>query len=49
MYFGKPGTTELPLMDAFLRAALKYVFALQEASAVAMATDMRKQHGGPLF
>jgi benzoylformate decarboxylase len=36
--FGNPGTTELPLMDALLRApALRYVLALQEASAVAMA------------
>jgi hypothetical protein len=36
--FGNPGTTELPLMDALLGApAIKYVLALQEASAVAMA------------
>ena len=36
--FGNPGTTELPLMDALLRApTLRYVLALQEASAVAMA------------
>jgi len=36
--FGNPGTTELPLIDALLGAPdIRYVFALQEASAVAMA------------
>jgi benzoylformate decarboxylase len=36
--FGNPGTTELPLIDALLRTPdLKYVLALQEATAVAMA------------
>lgn len=36
--FGNPGTTELPLMDALQRTPhLKYILALQEASAVAMA------------
>jgi benzoylformate decarboxylase len=36
--FGNPGTTELPLMDALLEVAdIRYILALQEASAVAMA------------
>lgn len=36
--FGNPGTTELPLMDALVGTPdLRYVLALQEASAVAMA------------
>jgi len=36
--FGNPGTTELPLIDALIDApAISYVWALQEASAVAMA------------
>src|SRR5262245_56504259 len=36
--FGNPGTTELPLMDALVETRdIEYVWALQEASAVAMA------------
>ena len=36
--FGNPGTTELPLIDALFDAPdIRYVLALQEASAVAMA------------
>ena len=36
--FGNPGTTELPLIDALVDAPdIRYVLALQEASAVAMA------------
>ena len=36
--FGNPGTTELPLIDALLTTPqIKYILALQEASAVAMA------------
>jgi benzoylformate decarboxylase len=36
--FGNPGTTELPLIDALVDAPdISYVWALQEASAVAMA------------
>ncbi|MGY4295999.1 thiamine pyrophosphate-dependent acetolactate synthase large subunit-like protein [Bradyrhizobium sp. i1.4.4] len=47
--FGNPGTTELPLIDALLRKPdLKYILALQEASAVAMAAmDMPRLLGGP--
>ena len=36
--FGNPGTTELPLMDAFAAGHdIRYVLALQEAAAMAMA------------
>jgi benzoylformate decarboxylase len=36
--FGNPGTTELPLIDALFDAPdIRYILALQEASAVAMA------------
>jgi benzoylformate decarboxylase len=36
--FGNPGTTELPLMDALIDAPdISYIWALQEASVVAMA------------
>jgi benzoylformate decarboxylase len=36
--FGNPGTTELPLMDGLAREpSIRYVLALQEAVAVAMA------------
>jgi benzoylformate decarboxylase len=36
--FGNPGTTELPLIDALIDAPdIRYILALQEASAVAMA------------
>ena len=38
--FGNPGTTELPLLDGLQDyPQLKYVLALQEASAVAMADE----------
>jgi benzoylformate decarboxylase len=41
--FGNPGTTELPLMDALLELPdIRYVLALQEASAVAMADAMHR-------
>ncbi len=44
--FGNPGTTELPLMDALLRnPSLKYILALQEASAVAMADGYAQASG----
>ena len=36
--FGNPGTTELPLMDGLAREPrIRYVLALQEAAAIAMA------------
>jgi len=48
--FGNPGTTELPLMDALLRnPSLKYILALQEASAVAMADGYAQASGKPGF
>ena len=48
--FGNPGTTELPLMDALLGApAIKYVLALQEASAVAMADGYAQAARRPAF
>jgi hypothetical protein len=44
--FGNPGTTELPLMDAFATEnELRYLLGLQEAAVMAMAgvsTDSRK-------
>src|SRR3954463_5527854 len=50
--FGNPGTTELPLVDALAddRAAdLRYVLALQEATAVAMADGYAQATGRPAF
>jgi benzoylformate decarboxylase len=44
--FGNPGTTELPLMDALVdRPDIKYVLALQEASAVGMADGYAQASG----
>ncbi|WP_058910063.1 thiamine pyrophosphate-binding protein [Entomohabitans teleogrylli] len=44
--FGNPGTTELPLIDALLRHEdVKYILALQESSAVAMADGYSKASG----
>ena len=38
--FGNPGTTELPLMDAFATEnEIRYLLGLQEAAVMAMATD----------
>jgi benzoylformate decarboxylase len=48
--FGNPGTTELPLIDALLRHhSVQYVFALQEASAVAMADGYAQATRKPGF
>jgi benzoylformate decarboxylase len=48
--FGNPGTTELPLMDALLGAPdIRYVLALQEASAVAMADGYAQAARRPGF
>ena len=48
--FGNPGTTELPLMDALQRTPhLKYILALQEASAVAMADGYAQAARRPGF
>lgn len=48
--FGNPGTTELSLMDALLRCqGFKYVLALQEATAVAMAEGYARATNRPAF
>lgn len=48
--FGNPGTTELPLTDALAGAGdLRYVLALQEASAAAMADGHAQASGRPAF
>ena len=45
--FGNPGTTELPLMDGLAREpAIRYVLALQEAVAIAMADGYAQASGG---
>jgi benzoylformate decarboxylase len=48
--FGNPGTTELPLIDALLEATdIRYILALQEASAVAMADGYAQAARKPGF
>jgi benzoylformate decarboxylase len=48
--FGNPGTTELPLIDALIDTPnIKYIWALQEASVVAMADGYAKASGKPGF
>jgi benzoylformate decarboxylase len=45
--FGNPGTTELPLMDGLVREPrIRYVLALQEGVAVAMADGYAQASGG---
>lgn len=45
--FGNPGTTELPLMDALaVEPDIRYVLALQEAPAMAMADGYALASGG---
>ena len=47
LMFGNPGTTELPLMDGLARQpAIRYVLALQEAVAIAMADGYAQASGG---
>ena len=44
--FGNPGTTELPLMDGLVREPrIRYVLALQEAVAIAMADGYAQASG----
>lgn len=44
--FGNPGTTELPLMDAFaVERDLRYILALQEAPAMGMADGYAQASG----
>jgi benzoylformate decarboxylase len=46
MIFGNPGTTELPLMDAFAaEQELRYILALQEAPAMGMADGYAQASG----
>lgn len=48
--FGNPGTTELPLMDALLATPdIRYIWALQEASVVAMADGYAQAARRPGF
>ncbi len=48
--FGNPGTTELPLIDALIdNPSIKYIWALQEASVVAMADGYAQASGKPGF
>src|SRR5437899_13003054 len=44
--FGNPGTTELPLMDAFATEnELRYLLGLQEAAVMAMADGYAQASG----
>src|SRR3954469_1229971 len=44
--FGNPGTTELPLMDAFATEnELRYLLGLQEAAVIAMADGYAQASG----
>jgi benzoylformate decarboxylase len=46
MMFGNPGTTELPLMDGLAREPrIRYILALQEAVAIAMADGYAQASG----
>src|SRR5260221_11056390 len=48
--FGNPGTTELPFVDALAdHPELRYVLALQENVAVAMADGYAQASGRPSF
>ena len=48
--FGNPGTTELPLIDALVTAPdIRYVWGLQEATAVSMADGYAQASGKPAF
>jgi len=48
--FGNPGTTELPLIDSLVTEPdIRYVWGLQEASAVSMADGYAQASGKPAF
>src|SRR3984957_5280828 len=48
--FGNPGTTELPLIDALVTEPdIRYVWGLQEATAVSMADGYAQASGKPAF
>jgi benzoylformate decarboxylase len=45
--FGNPGTTELPLMDGLAREpGIRYILALQEATAISIADGYAQASGG---
>jgi len=48
--FGNPGTTELPLLDSLaVSPSIRYVWGLQEATAVSMADGYAQASGKPAF
>src|ERR1700757_3370100 len=48
--FGNPGTTELPLIDALVSVHdIRYVWGLQEATAVSIADGYAQASGKPAF
>src|SRR6202011_5059344 len=48
--FCNPGTTQLPLIDALVNAPdIRYVWGLQEATAVSMADGYSQASGSPAF
>ena len=48
--FGNPGTTELPLIDALVTVQdMRYVWGLQEATAVSIADGYAQASGKPAF
>ncbi len=48
--FGNPGTTELPLIDALVtEPVIRYIWGLQEATAVSMADGYAQASGKPAF
>jgi benzoylformate decarboxylase len=48
--FGNPGTTELPLIDSLVTERdIRYIWGLQEASAVSMADGYAQASGKPAF
>jgi len=48
--FGNPGTTELPLIDALVTVQdIRYVWGLQEATAVSIADGYAQASGKPAF
>jgi hypothetical protein len=50
LIFANPGTTELPLIDALVTVPdIRYVWGLQEATAVSMADGYAQASGKPAF
>src|ERR1700751_4184076 len=48
--FGNPGTTELPLIDSLVTSPdIRYIWGLQEASAVSIADGYAQASGKPAF